>query len=217
MYLRTLLIVIALALLALFTAANWSAFTTPTTLSLVFASVEAPLGLMLLGMLVLLTALFLIYVVYLQSSVLLDSRRHSRELQSQRELAERAEISRIQELRSFVESQLQTLATHSEQSKAELSAHLDRAGRGTAPVHRAMPELPIGVDGGNRRPARTRSQGYPTGSAFSREIRTTAICLRVTRVLTCWLLLMSFRSFSFELPSNLPLLCINWPNCIAAC
>ena len=126
MYLRTLLIVIALALLALFTAANWSAFTTPTTLSLVFASVEAPLGLMLLGMRVLLTALFLIYVVYLQSSVLLDSRRHSRELQSQRELAERAEISRIQDLRSFVESQLQTLGTQTEQSKAELSAHLDR-------------------------------------------------------------------------------------------
>jgi hypothetical protein len=64
MYLRTLLIVIALAILALFTAANWNAFITPTTLSLVFASVEAPLGLMLLGMLVLLSALFLIYLVY---------------------------------------------------------------------------------------------------------------------------------------------------------
>ena len=77
MYLRTLLIVFALATLALFTAVNWSAFNTPTTLSLVFASVEAPLGLMLLGMLVMLTALFLIYVVYLQSSVLLETRRSS--------------------------------------------------------------------------------------------------------------------------------------------
>ena len=68
MYLRTLLI-----FLALFTAANWNAFITQTTLSLVFASVEAPLGLMLLGMLVLLSVLFLIYVVYLQSSVLLET------------------------------------------------------------------------------------------------------------------------------------------------
>ena len=126
MYLRTLLIVFALATLALFTAVNWSAFNTPTTLSLVFASVEAPLGLMLLGMLVMLTALFLIYVVYLQSSVLLETRRHARELHSQRELADKAEISRIQDLRSFVESQLQTLGKQTEQSKAELSAHLEQ-------------------------------------------------------------------------------------------
>ena len=128
MYLRTLSIVLTLAALTLFTAANWSAFNTPTTLSLIFASVEAPLGLMLLGMLVLLTALFLIYVVYLQSSVLLETRRHARELQSQREIADNAEISRIQELRTFIESQLQNIGTQSEQVKAEMSARLDRLG-----------------------------------------------------------------------------------------
>jgi hypothetical protein len=126
MYLRTLLIVFALATLALFTAVNWSAFNTPTTLSLVFASVEAPLGLMLLGMLVMLTALFLIYVVYLQSSVLLETRRHARELHSQRELADKAEISRILELRAFIESQLQNIGTQNEHSRAEFSARLDR-------------------------------------------------------------------------------------------
>jgi hypothetical protein len=58
--------------------------------------------------------------------VLIETRRHTRELQSQREIADRAEISRIQDLRSFLESQLQTLAKHTEQSKAEISAHLDR-------------------------------------------------------------------------------------------
>ena len=124
MYLRTLLLVLALGALALFTAVNWSAFTTPTTLSVIFASVEAPLGLVLLGMLVLLAALFLVYVVYLQSSVLLETRRHTRELHSQRELAEHAEISRLHDLRSFLESQLQTLGKQTEQSKAELSARL---------------------------------------------------------------------------------------------
>jgi len=126
MYLRTLLIVLALGALALFTAVNWSAFTTPTTLSVIFASVEAPLGLVLLGLVVLLAALFLIYVVYLQSSVLLETRRHARELHSQRELAEHAEISRLHDLRSFLESQLQNLGNQIEQSKAELSAGLDR-------------------------------------------------------------------------------------------
>jgi len=126
MYLRTLLIVLALGALALFTAVNWSAFVTPTTLSVIFASVEAPLGLVLLGIFVLLAALFLIYVVYLQSSVLLETRRHARELHSQRELADHAEISRIQDLRSFLETQLKSLGQQTERSQAEVSAKLDR-------------------------------------------------------------------------------------------
>ena len=126
MYLRTLLIVLALGALALFTAANWSAFTTPTTLSVIFASVEAPLGLILLAIVVLLAALFLIYVVYLQSSVLLETRRHARELHSQRELAEHAEISRIQDLRSFLETQLKTFGQQSELSRAEMAGKLDK-------------------------------------------------------------------------------------------
>jgi uncharacterized integral membrane protein len=112
--------------LALFTAANWSAFVTPTTLSVIFASVEAPLGLVLLGVVVLLAAMFLIYVVYLQSSVLFETRRHARELHSQRELAEHAEISRIHDLRTFLETQLQTLGKQTEQSNSELSARLEQ-------------------------------------------------------------------------------------------
>jgi uncharacterized integral membrane protein len=126
MYLRTILIVLILGALALFTVANWHAFTTPTTLSLIVANVEAPLGLVLLGVVVLLTALFPIYVVYLQSSVLFETRRHARELHAQRELAEHAEISRIHELRSSLETQLQTLREQAEISQSELTARLDR-------------------------------------------------------------------------------------------
>jgi uncharacterized integral membrane protein len=125
MYVRTLLMVLALAALALFAAVNWSAFTTPTALSLIFTTVEAPLGLILLGFVVLLAALFLVYVLYLQSSVLFENRRHARELQAQRELAERAETSRIHDLRSFLETRLQTQGEQSAQSKAELSSRLD--------------------------------------------------------------------------------------------
>jgi type III secretory pathway component EscR len=126
MHLRTLLMVLILGALALFTTANWTAFTTPTTLSVIFATVEAPLGLVLLGVVVALAALFLIYVVYLQSSVLFETRRHARELHAQRELSENAEVSRTHELRSFLETQLQALGQQTEQSKAELSARLDQ-------------------------------------------------------------------------------------------
>ena len=125
MYVRTLLIVLALGALAVFTAVNWNAFITPTTLSLIFSTVEAPLGLLLLGFVVLLAALFLIYVVYLQSSVLFEARRHARELHTQRDLAERTEISRIHDLRSFLETQLRMLGEQTAQSKVDLSARFD--------------------------------------------------------------------------------------------
>jgi uncharacterized integral membrane protein len=124
MYLRTILIVLVLGALALFAAANWHAFTTPTTLSLIVTTVEAPLGLILIGIVVLLTALFLIYLVYLQSSVLLETRRHAHELHAQRELAEHAEISRIYELQVSLETQLNALAKQNETAKAEMATRL---------------------------------------------------------------------------------------------
>jgi len=129
MYLRTILILFVVGALALFTAVNWSAFTAPTTLSVVFANVEAPLGLILLGIVVLLAALFLLYVVYLQSSMLIETRRHARELHSQRELAEQAESSRFHELRAFLETGLQTLTQQTEQAKTELASRLDQLER----------------------------------------------------------------------------------------
>jgi Na+-transporting methylmalonyl-CoA/oxaloacetate decarboxylase gamma subunit len=131
MYLRTVLILLVLGTLALFTALNWSAFVTPTTLYLVFATVEAPLGLMLLGIVMVLAALFLLYVVYLQSAVLIESRRHARELQAQRELAEKAEGSRLHELRAYLETHFQSLARQSEHCTAQLTARLDKLERDT--------------------------------------------------------------------------------------
>ena len=126
MYLRTLLIVLALGALALFTAVNWSAFVTPTTLSVIFASVEAPLGLVLLrdirpagGFIPYLRGLSAVFDLF-------ETRRHARELHSQRELADHAEISRIQDLRSFLETQLKTAGQQTERCQAETSAKLDR-------------------------------------------------------------------------------------------
>jgi len=117
MYLRTVVILIVLGTVAVFAAVNWNAFLTPTKLSLVFTNVEAPLGLVLLGLVAVLTLLFLIYVVYLQSSVLIESRRYARELQAQRELADQAEASRFSQLRSFLERELGRLGEKTEESK----------------------------------------------------------------------------------------------------
>ena len=125
MYLRTLLILIVVGAVAIFSAINWKAFMAPTTLSVVFANVEAPLGLILLAAIGLLTLLFLLYVAYLQSAILMENRRNARELQAQRELAEQAEASRISQLRSFLESELRRLGEKTEESKVAVLAKLE--------------------------------------------------------------------------------------------
>jgi hypothetical protein len=107
MKLRTVFLLLVLGVIAAFSALNWSAFITPTTLSLGLAEVQAPLGVIMLGVVGFLTAFFLVFVVYVQASALFDSRRHAQELQVNRELADKAEASRFTELRSFLEAELQ--------------------------------------------------------------------------------------------------------------
>lgn len=129
MYLRTLLIIVLLVLLAGFAALNWGAVMQPMPLSLGFAAIEAPLGLILLVLFAALTLLFLIYVVYLQSSVMFEGRRHARELQTQRELADQAEASRFSQLRTFLEAELNELHAKNDAATLELTARMDRLDR----------------------------------------------------------------------------------------
>lgn len=126
MQLRSLLLLLVFLAAALFAAVNWNAFTTPTTLSLVVSSVQAPLGLIMLGLTALLTLLFLAFVVFTQTSMLVESRRQSRELRAQRELADQAEASRFTELRGFVEAELQKLAKMSTESHSSVLARVDK-------------------------------------------------------------------------------------------
>jgi uncharacterized integral membrane protein len=126
MQIRTFLLLAVFILLAAFAVLNWSAFMAPASLSLVFATVQAPLGIIMLGVVALLSALFLAYVVYLQGAVLLETRRHARELQAQRELADKAEASRVSELRAQLDAGLRALAAQSDERHATTLARLDR-------------------------------------------------------------------------------------------
>jgi len=126
---RTLLLLLVLIAIGVFAAVNWKAIVAPTPLSLVVTDVEAPLGLIMLGILALVTVLFVLFLVYLQTSVLLDTRRHSRELQAQRELADKAEASRFTELRAFLETELRKLAGQSAEAQASVAARLDQVQR----------------------------------------------------------------------------------------
>jgi uncharacterized membrane protein len=129
MKIRTLLFLVVLGLIAVFSALNWSAFMAPTILSLGFSTVQAPLGLIMLGVLILLTAFFLVFVVYLQTSVLLDTRRQAREMQANRDLMEKAETSRFTELRTFMENEMKRQTEQNAASKAAVLARLDQFDR----------------------------------------------------------------------------------------
>lgn len=126
MKLRTLFLIIIFGLIGVFAALNWNAFMAPTSLWLGFASVQAPLGLIMLGMLIFLIALFLVYVVYLQSSVLLDTRRHNKEQRDNRKLADEAEASRFTELRAFLETELAKQAEQNAEARTAQQARLDK-------------------------------------------------------------------------------------------
>ena len=123
---RTLVLLIVLAGISVFAAVNWTAFTTPTTLSLLVATVEAPLGLIMLGLTILLAALFFMSFMYMQTSMLLEARRHARELQAQRALADKAEASRFTELQAYLAAELLKQGESSAASHTDVLARLDR-------------------------------------------------------------------------------------------
>ena len=104
---RTLALLIAFLLFTIFTAINWPAFTVPTTLSFGFGSVQGPLGLILLGVIVFVCAVFLLLLAVQQASVLAETRRMAKELSAQRTLADQAEASRFTELRGHIDQALQ--------------------------------------------------------------------------------------------------------------
>ena len=115
---RTIILLLVVAAIAALAALNWHTLSALTVVSLGVMTVEAPLGLIMLGLTILLAAFFLVYVLSLQGSVLMDTRRHTKEMQVQRELADKAEASRFTELRTFLEGQNQ-------RSQGELMSRLD--------------------------------------------------------------------------------------------
>ncbi len=135
MKIGALVLLAILGLCLAFMLLNWAAIMTPTELNLAIAQVNAPLGLVMLGITALLTVLFLVYIVYLQTSVLLEARRHAKELQNNRELADKAEASRFTELRQFIDAETDKQALEQANSQSALLAKLDGLNND---IHRAI-------------------------------------------------------------------------------
>jgi uncharacterized integral membrane protein len=129
MSVRMIILLLVFIVLAVFTAVNWEAFIAPTTLSLLVTTLEAPLGLIMLAIIILITALFIAYGIYLQTSVLLEARQHARELKAQRELANQAEASRFTALQGFLEGELKKIQEQAFRAQTDVLARLDQVER----------------------------------------------------------------------------------------
>ena len=105
------IIVAAAIALAAFVALNWSAFVSPTAISLGVTAVQAPLGLIMLAVTVALCGLLLAHILFQQAVAVMELRRAAKDLHAQRELADRAESSRFTELRGAFDEGLRGLET----------------------------------------------------------------------------------------------------------
>ena len=126
MGLRTAVLLVVVLLIAALAALNWGLLVSPTLMSVGFMQVTAPFGLIMLGLTALLGIFFVAYVVYLQSSILLETRRHTKEMQAQRELADKAEASRFTELRNFLETQENAHMARNAERHAALLARIEQ-------------------------------------------------------------------------------------------
>ena len=122
---RSVLLVLVLALTAAFAALNWGAFSAPTALWLGVTTVQAPVGVIMLCVLGVVSVGFVAWVIWLQGTVLLESRRMGRELQAQRDLADRAEASRFTELRTFMSAELERVTRTADEGRLALMTRLN--------------------------------------------------------------------------------------------
>ena len=123
---RSAFLLVIVLFIAALAALNWGTLSAPTNVWLGFMTVSAPLGLIMLGLTVVLAAFFLVYVLYLHSSVLIETKRHTKEMQVQRDLADKAEASRFTELRNFLEAQENKHMAQNADRQAAMLARLEQ-------------------------------------------------------------------------------------------
>lgn len=112
---KILFLIISIVLITVFAVLNVDEFTRISTLNLGFTTMQLPLGLVMLLVLVAIMLIFLVTTLYMHSSNLIETRKYAKQLTAQRELADRAEASRFTELRHYMEAQA-ALATNRESS-----------------------------------------------------------------------------------------------------
>ncbi len=121
---RSLLVLVASGLAALFVVLNWRVFASPAKLNLLLTSVEIPVGVLMLMLFALVLLVLWIIVGRWQGTLAVEFRRQAQELQAQRLLAENAEASRFTELGVLIREEIAKLRTELQETEHSIAATL---------------------------------------------------------------------------------------------
>jgi hypothetical protein len=122
--LKSLLILVAATLAALFVVLNWRVFAAPANLNLLLTQAEVPVGVVMLMLFALALVVLWILVSGWQGTLLAEFRRQAKELQAQRLLAESAEASRFTELGALIREEVAKLRTELQHTENSIAATL---------------------------------------------------------------------------------------------
>lgn len=125
MKVRTIVVIILILLVAGFCGLNLEEIFRPTTLNLGVTEIQAPMGLVLLGMLGVTLAVFLALQLYQQTTHMLEIKRLTKEANDQRILADKAEASRFTDLRQYLSTEMQSIAGRERDIADRLHDRLD--------------------------------------------------------------------------------------------
>ncbi|MGV3493234.1 MAG: hypothetical protein ACO1OY_05140 [Ramlibacter sp.] len=117
---KSILLVIAILLVAGFAAMNWAEIVRPSSLWIGPVIMDAPLGAILLGLLAITLVLFLASTAAMRTQSLIDYRHHQKTLEAQRDLADKAEASRFTDLRTHLDTRLRELHERDKVSVTEM-------------------------------------------------------------------------------------------------
>jgi len=126
MKVRTVLLMLALVAVAVFCALNWGAITSEATVNLGVATVQAPLGLVMLGLLILLTAVYVVFAISARTSGFFRERYAVGRMRAAQELADNVETSRFTELRALIGAEFRQHGERHSELMANVMARLDR-------------------------------------------------------------------------------------------
>lgn len=106
MKLHTVVLALVLFVVLLFAGINWNLFARQDSIDFIFFSIEAPLGVIMLGTVGVLSVLYMLIVGRLEVASMLEARKSNKALEEARELALSKEKSRITELQQAISEQI---------------------------------------------------------------------------------------------------------------
>ena len=121
---RSLLVLAASGLAALFVVLNWRVFAASAKLNLLLTSADVPVGVVMVLLFTLALLVLWIIVGRWQGTLLTEFRRQAQELQAQRLLAENAETSRFTELGAMIREEIAKLRTELQDTEHSIAATL---------------------------------------------------------------------------------------------